>query len=215
MRERLRRAGLRPIQPIVDVTNYVMLELGQPMHAYDLAKLDGRIEARLARAERERSTLLDGRDVALADDMLVIADARGPVGLAGVMGGKSTAVGATTDSVFLESAFFAPAAIAGRARRFGLHTDASLRFERGVDPTGQVRAIERATELLLAICGGSAGPVARRRARAPTCRSGPPWRCAARACMPFSASKCPTTQVAEIFERLEMRVASRRPTVGA
>src|SRR5262245_40770390 len=116
MRERLRRAGVRPLQPIVAVTNYVMLELGQPMHAYDLAKLDGRIDARLAQAG-EKLTLLDGREVALADDMLVIADARGAVGLAGVMGGKSTAVGETTDSVFLESAFFAPAAIAGRPRR--------------------------------------------------------------------------------------------------
>src|SRR6185436_4753751 len=148
MRERLRRAGVRPLQPIVDVTNYVMLELGQPMHAYDLAKLEGRVEARLARGG-EKLTLLDGREVALTDDMLVIADARGPVGLAGVMGGRSTAVSETTDSVFLESAFFAPAAIAGRARRLGMHTDASLRFERGVDPAGQARAIERATELLL------------------------------------------------------------------
>jgi phenylalanyl-tRNA synthetase beta chain len=117
-----------------------MLELGQPMHAYDLAKLDGRIEARLAHAG-EKLTLLDGREVALTDDMLVIADARGAVGLAGVMGGLSTAVSETTDSVFLESAFFTPAAIAGRPRRLGLHTDASLRFERGVDPAGQVRAI--------------------------------------------------------------------------
>lgn len=158
MRERLRRAGLRPIQPIVDVTNYVMLELGQPLHAYDLAKLDRNIEARLARVN-ETVTLLDGRAVELMEDMLVIADGRGPVGLAGVMGGASTAVSDATDSVFLESAFFAPAAIAGRARRLGLHTDASLRFERGVDPAGQVRAIERATELLLAICGGRAGPV--------------------------------------------------------
>ena len=163
----------------------------------------------------ENLTLLDGRDVALADDMLVIADARGPVGLAGVMGGKSTAVGATTDSVFLESAFFAPAAIAGRARRFGLHTDASLRFERGVDPTGQVRAIERATELLLAICGGQAGPVARRRARRRSARSGPPWRCGAQRLRAVLGVDVPDAQVGGIFERLEMRVASRRPTVGA
>src|SRR6185503_1122452 len=165
MRERLRRAGVRPIQPIVDVTNYVMLELGQPLHAYDLTKLDTRIEARLARAG-EKLTLLDGRDVDLAPDMLVIADARGPVGLAGIMGGKATAVSASTDSVFLEGAFFAPAAIAGRARRVGLHTDASLRFERGVDPAGQARAVERATELMLAICGGQAGPLARAESRA-------------------------------------------------
>jgi phenylalanyl-tRNA synthetase beta chain len=158
MRERLRRAGVRPIQPIVDVTNYVMLERGQPLHAYDLAKLDRRIEARPARMN-ERLTLLDGRAVTLTDDMLVIADASGPVGLAGIMGGGSSAVSDSTDAVFLEAAYFSPDAIIGRARRIGLHTDASLRFERGVDPIGQVPAIERATELLLAICGGTAGPV--------------------------------------------------------
>jgi phenylalanyl-tRNA synthetase beta chain len=158
MRERLRRAGLRPIQPIVDVTNYVMLELGQPLHAYDLRKLEGRIGARFAKAG-EQLTLLDGRSIELAPDLLVIADDRGPVGLAGIMGGESTAVAEETTDVFLEAAFFSPAAIGGRARRFGLHTDASLRFERGVDPDGQRRAIERATELLLAISGGRAGPV--------------------------------------------------------
>jgi len=158
MRERLRRAGLRAIQPVVDVTNYVMLELGQPLHAYDATKLEGHIEARLG-ARGETLTLLDGRSVDLDDDLLVIADARGPVGLAGVMGGESSAVSEATTEIFLEAAFFAPAAIAGRARRFGLHTDASQRFERGVDPTGQERAIERATELLLAISGGEAGPL--------------------------------------------------------
>src|SRR5262249_25908794 len=127
MRERLRRAGLRPIQPIVDVTNYVMLELGQPLHAYDLRKLDKGIEVRFARAG-ESLTLLDGKAVDLGTDVLVIADGRGPVGLAGIMGGQSTAVGDATTDVFLEGAFFAPAAIAGRARRYGMHTDASLRF---------------------------------------------------------------------------------------
>jgi phenylalanyl-tRNA synthetase beta chain len=168
MRERLRRAGLRAIQPVVDVTNYVMLELGQPLHAYDATKLEGHIEARLG-ARGEALTLLDGRSIDLDDDLLVIADARGPVGLAGVMGGESSAVSEATTEIFLEAAFFAPAAIAGRARRFGLHTDASLRFERGVDPTGQERAIERATELLLAISGGEAGPlvVAERRGDIP------------------------------------------------
>ena len=206
MRERLRRAGLRAIQPIVDVTNYVMIERGQPLHAYDLAKLDGRIEARFARAN-ENLTLLDGRDVALAEDMLVIADARGPVGLAGVMGGKSTAVGATTDSVLLESAFFAPAAIAGRARRFGLHTDASLRFERGVDPTGQVAAIERATELLLAICGGQAGPVAHAE-RGPDLPQRPAVGLRRARLHAVLGVEVPDAQVAAIFERLEMRVAA-------
>jgi phenylalanyl-tRNA synthetase beta chain len=158
LRTRLIRAGLRPIQPIVDVTNYVMLELGQPLHAYDFTKLQRGIEVRMATAN-ESLVLLDGKSVTLGADVLVIADGNGPVGLAGIMGGQSTAVDTATTSVFLESAFFAPAAIAGRARRYGLHTDASLRFERGVDPTGQGRAIERATQLLLEICGGEVGPV--------------------------------------------------------
>jgi len=204
MRERLRRAGVRPLRPIVDVTNYVMIELGQPLHAYDLAKLDGRIEARLARAN-EKLVLLDGREVALAGDMLVIADARGPVGLAGVMGGKSTAVSETTDSVFLESAFFAPAAIAGRPRRLGLHTDASLRFERGVDPSGQVRALERATELLLSICGGQAGPIANveQREELPARPAVALRRERLRAIL---GADVPSEQVTRLFERLEMKV---------
>ena len=165
LRERLRRAGLRPIHPVVDVTNYVMLELGQPLHAYDLAKLEQRLEVRLA-TSGESIVLLDGRRVDLADDVLVIADVSGPVGLAGIMGGQATAVSPETTDILLEGAFFSPQAIAGRARRYALHTDASLRFERGVDPAQQQRAIERATELLLQICGGQAGPpiVAERKA---------------------------------------------------
>ena len=158
MRERLRRAGLRSISPVVDVTNYVMLELGQPMHAYDLAKLHGGITVRLARAG-EALTLLDGRTINAEADVLLIADGQGPVGLAGIMGGERTAVSAGTADVFFESAFFAPQAVLGRARRFGLTTDASQRFERGVDPTQQARAIERALALLLPIAGGPAGPV--------------------------------------------------------
>ena len=157
MCERLRRAGLRPISPTVDVTNYVMLELGQPMHAYDLRQLSGHIEVRWARAG-EQLRLLDGRDAALAEDVLVIADAAGPVGIAGVMGGERSGIAADTTDVFLEVAFFAPEAIAGRARRLGMQTDASQRFERGVDPTLQERALERATRLMLEICGGQAGP---------------------------------------------------------
>lgn len=156
--ERLRRCGVRPIHPVVDVTNYVMLELGQPMHAYDLRALNGAIEVRLARAG-ETLSLLGGRVVALDEDMLVIADARGPMGLAGIMGGEASGVGGHSSDVFLESAFFAPAAIAGRARRVGLHTDASLRFERGVDPALQALAVERATQLILDIAGGEPGPL--------------------------------------------------------
>ncbi len=158
MRERLRRAGLRSISPIVDVTNYVLLDLGQPMHAYDLARLRGSIRARMA-AHQESITLLDGRTVKLEADMLVIADAEGPVGMAGIMGGERTAVSENTVEVFFESAWFSPDAVAGRARRIGLHTDASQRFERGVDPSKQERAVEYATQLLLGIAGGTAGPV--------------------------------------------------------
>ena len=157
MRERLRRAGLRPIGPIVDVTNYVMLELGQPMHAYDLRRLSAHIEVRSARPG-EHLTLLDGRDIAIEPDTLVIADGAGPVGLAGIMGGEKSGIAADTTDVFLEVAFFAPEAIAGRARRYGMQTDASQRFERGVDPRGQERALERATKLLTDIAGGKPGP---------------------------------------------------------
>lgn len=157
MRERLRRAGIRSISPVVDVTNYVMLELGQPMHAYDLAKLDREIRVRFARAG-ETITLLDGKSVEVQPDVLLIADAGGAVGIAGIMGGQRTAVSAETTDVFFEAAYFAPDAVGGRAIRWGLTTDASQRFERGVDPSQQERAVERATELLLSIAGGEAGP---------------------------------------------------------
>jgi phenylalanyl-tRNA synthetase beta chain len=143
---------------VVDVTNYVMLELGQPMHAYDLAKLRGGVSARMARSG-EPIILLDGKTVEAQDDVLVIADREGAVGLAGVMGGQRTAVSVDTKDVFLEAAYFAPRAIAGRGRRWGLVTDASQRFERGVDPTHQQRAMERAKTLLQSIAGGKAGPV--------------------------------------------------------
>lgn len=156
--ERLRRAGVRSISRVVDVTNYVLLELGQPLHAYDRAKLRGELQARPAH-EAERIVLLDGRDVELSADMLVIADDESAVGVAGVMGGERTAVSEQTREVLLESAWFAPQAIAGRARRIGLVTDASQRFERGVDPAGQERAIARASALLAQLVGGQAGPV--------------------------------------------------------
>jgi phenylalanyl-tRNA synthetase beta chain len=157
MRERLRRAGLRPISAVVDVTNYVMLELGQPMHAYDLRELEGGIVVRRARAD-ETLRLLDGREITLDETVLVIADHAKPLGLAGVMGGDHSGIGDDTTDVLLEVAYFQPQAIAGRGRRYGLVTDASQRFERGVDPTLQERAIERATELLLACAGGTPGP---------------------------------------------------------
>jgi phenylalanyl-tRNA synthetase beta chain len=156
--ERLRRSGLRSLGPVVDVTNYVMLELGQPMHAFDLDKLSGRIDVRHA-AAGERLELLNGNTVTPDPDTLLITDANGPLALAGIMGGQSSAVDPQTRNLFLESAFFSPLAIAGRARRYGLHTDASHRFERGVDPQLQARAVERATRLLLEIAGGQPGPV--------------------------------------------------------
>jgi phenylalanyl-tRNA synthetase beta chain len=158
MRERLRRGGLRAIAPVVDVTNYVLLELGQPMHGFDLARLAGEIRVRLA-ANGERLALLNGEDIELRDDTLVIADRDRPVALAGIMGGSETGVGQGTRDILLESAFFAPGAISGDARSYGLHTDSSHRFERGVDPQLQARALERATALLLDIVGGEPGPV--------------------------------------------------------
>jgi phenylalanyl-tRNA synthetase beta chain len=158
MKERLRRSGMRSLGPLVDVTNYVLLELGQPMHAFDLSRLQGAICVRWAKVD-ERITLLDGKVLTLDAQTLVIADNNGALALAGVMGGLDTAVSAATDSVLLECAFFTPAATAGRARRYGLQTDSAYRFERGVDPNMQRRAMERATGLLLSICGGDAGPI--------------------------------------------------------
>ncbi len=157
MTERLRRSGIRAISPVVDVTNYVMLELGQPLHAYDLAKLAGPIRPRFG-AAGERVTLLDEREVELNPDTVVISDDSGPIGLAGIMGGLGTAVSDETTDVFLEAAFWPQEVMAGRARSYGLHTDASLRFERGVDPQLPPLAIERATGLLLDIAGGEPGP---------------------------------------------------------
>ena len=156
--EKLRRSGIRAIDPVVDVTNYVMLELNQPMHAYDYNKLTGDITVRAAKPA-ETLTLLNGSQIALAEGSLLITDDSGPIGLAGIMGGASTAVSDSTQDIYLEAAFFAPIAIAGRARGYGLHTDAGHRFERGVDYNGQVTAIERATQLIASIAGGVAGPV--------------------------------------------------------
>ena len=158
MKEKLRRSGLRSIDPVVDVTNFVMLELGQPMHAFDLAQLSDGIDVRRADAG-ETLTLLDGQQVQLDADTLLIADARGPVAIAGVMGGERSGVQPDTRDVFLECAFFAPLAMEGTARRYGLQTDASHRFERGVDHQLQAAAMERATGLLLEIVGGAPGPV--------------------------------------------------------
>ncbi|WP_136067630.1 phenylalanine--tRNA ligase subunit beta [Modicisalibacter radicis] len=207
MVERLRRSGVRAIHPLVDVTNYVMLELGQPMHAFDLANLEQAIEVRYAR-EGETLVLLDGQRIALRDDTLIIADAEKPLAIAGVMGGEFSGVGETTRDVFLEAAFFTPLAVAGQARSYGLHTDASHRFERGVDPALTRQAIERATQLLLAIAGGEPGPLSEtaspdhlpgereillRAARIEQCLS-----------MPL-----PADEVVDILTRLGMRVTAQ------
>lgn len=155
---RLERSGLRSISAIVDITNYVLLEIGQPLHAFDAAKLQGDIRVRFAN-KNEKLTLLNQQIVETQPDMLVIADNTGAVALAGIMGGAATAVSDTTSDIFLESAFFTPAVIAGKGRRLGLSTDSSYRFERGVDYGNTRPALERATALIQEICGGDAGPV--------------------------------------------------------
>jgi phenylalanyl-tRNA synthetase beta chain len=158
MQEKLRRCGLRPISPVVDVTNYVMMELGQPMHGFDFDKLNGGIKVRLAKSG-EKLTLLDQSEVECQDDTLLIADHSGAVALAGIMGGLDSAVQYDTRNIFLEAAHFTALELAGKARGFGMHTDASHRFERGVDAQLPSIAVERATGLLLDIVGGKAGPV--------------------------------------------------------
>ncbi len=158
MQQRLQASGIQSIDAVVDVTNYVMLELGQPLHAFDLAQLQQEICVRYAHPQ-EKLTLLTEQIIDLTTDCLVIADKSGPLAFAGIMGGLNSGINANTKDLFLESAFFTPDAVVGRARRYGLHTDSSHRFERGVDPQLQERAIERATELLLEIVGGEPGPV--------------------------------------------------------
>lgn len=158
MQERLRRAGVRCISPVVDVMNYVMLELGQPMHAFDLAKINGGIDIRLAKKD-EALELLDGQILHLNSETLVIADNKKPLAIAGVMGGMESAVTLLTKDIFLESAFFQPVCISKCSRHYKLNSESSYRFERGVDPDLQVRAIERATQLILEIAGGQPGPV--------------------------------------------------------
>jgi len=166
MARRLESSGIRPISALVDVTNYVMLELGQPLHAFDAAKLDGGIHVRQARAG-EALILLNGMEPSLTPDFLVIADESKTVALAGIMGGLDTSVSDATRDVFLESAFFSPEAIAGRTRTLNFASDSSYRFERGVDFSGTLSALERATQLTIEICGGAAGPVTEARAVLP------------------------------------------------
>lgn len=158
IQQRLAASGIRSIDPIVDITNYVMIELGQPMHAYDLASLEDKVLIRYAKAG-EKLTLLDGKELQLSDDDLVICDAKKPLALAGIMGGEFSGCDTSTQDVLLEVAFFDPLHLAGKARKYGLHTDASHRFERGVDYGFAQKAMQRATGLILEICGGKAGEV--------------------------------------------------------
>jgi phenylalanyl-tRNA synthetase beta chain len=158
MVEKLRRSGVRSIDPVVDITNFVLLELGHPMHAFDNNKLEGDMIVRFAKQD-EKLTLLDGNEVSLQDNTLVIADTNKVLAIAGIFGGLDSGMTRESKDIFLESAFFAPDAIMGKARQYGLHTDASHRYERGVDPQLQQIAMQRATQLLLDIVGGEAGPV--------------------------------------------------------
>lgn len=158
MQEKLRRCGIRSIDPIVDITNYILLELGQPMHAFDAANVAQPVQVRFAK-EGEELVLLDGTTAKLQPNTLLIADQKGALAMAGIFGGEHSGVNANTKDVILEAAFFAPLAIVGRARQYGLHTDASHRFERGVDFDLTYKAMERATALLLEICGGEAGEI--------------------------------------------------------
>jgi phenylalanyl-tRNA synthetase beta chain len=166
MVRRLERCGLRSISAIVDITNFVMLELGQPLHAFDNRAIEGEVVVRLAR-KGERLRLLNGQEVELAPDVLLIADERKPLALGGVMGGEASAVSGSTVEVFLEAAWFNPSAVAGRARRFALSSDAAFRFERGVDFAATEEAMERATQLIFDVCGGAAGPISEARATLP------------------------------------------------
>ena len=158
MKEKLRRGGIRSVDAVVDITNYVLLELGHPMHAFDLDQIEKGIIVRYAHQDEEM-TLLNGNEVKLNDNTLVIADHKKVLAIAGIMGGEKSSVTQSTTDIFLEAAFFAPLAITGKAREYGLHTEASHRYERGVDPALQFVAMERATQLLVDICGGEVGPV--------------------------------------------------------
>ncbi len=204
MKERLRRCGMRSIHPVVDVTNYVMLELGQPMHAFDLEKLSGAIHVRHA-SKGEQLTLLDGKSIQVVPGSLLIADDQRPLALAGIMGGMDTAVDNNTRHVFFESAWFRPEAIAGRARSYGMQTESSQRFERGVEPGLQKRAIERATSLLLAITGGRPGPVVEKTVRRHLPRSIPILLRAERADR-LLGMPIPAKDVVNTLQRLGMRV---------
>ncbi len=198
MRERLERSGQRPISALVDVTNYVMLELGRPLHVYDFDKLAGGIDVRFGR-KGERLKLLNEQVVEVDETVLCITDRSGPIGLAGLMGGESTKAEPATRNIFLESAFFFPDAVAGRARRYNFTSDASHRFERGVDFDNNVTGIERATGLILEICGGEPGPTVDTVAKLPERR---PVRMRAARAHKVIGVPVPAADMADIFTRL-------------
>jgi phenylalanyl-tRNA synthetase beta chain len=204
MQETLRRCGLRSISPVVDVTNYVLLELGQPLHAFDLEKLDSEIAVRRGRPG-EKLVLLDESQVELDESVLAICDASGPVALAGIMGGLDSGVTEATRDILFESAWFNPATIMGKARAYGMVTDASHRFERGVDPAGQEAAVERATALLVDIAGGRPGPLLLAEEPAHVPRNRPVILRHARlnALLGF---ELPASEVGDILQRLGMAV---------
>jgi phenylalanyl-tRNA synthetase beta chain len=201
MKERLERSGIRSISAVVDVTNYVMLELGQPLHAYDDRQLEGDIVVRFAR-EGETLTLLNGDTLALTPDLLLVCDSAKPLGLAGIMGGEHSGIADDTTTVYLEGAFWNPAVIQGKMRRLGFSSDAGYRFERGVDFELGPRAVERATQLILDICSGRAGPLTDTKGRLP---ERPPVRLrASRVARVLGVSIAPDA-IADVFTRLRHR----------
>ncbi|MEE9331563.1 MAG: phenylalanine--tRNA ligase subunit beta [Methylophilaceae bacterium] len=211
----LARSGLRSISVIVDITNYVLLELGQPMHAFDLAKINGNINVRFAQ-ENEQIQLLNDAEAKLVTDDLVIADASGPIALAGIMGGELTSVTDETSHIFLEAAFFTPDVMAGKARRLGLSTDSSYRFERGVDYGNTKQALERATGLVLDICGGKAGVITEAVAILPERKTVTLRYARVRSVLGIDISKAETgtllAQLGFVFTESEDRFAVQAPT---
>lgn len=210
MRQRLERAGQRPISALVDVTNYVMLELGRPLHVYDFDKLSGGIDVRFGR-KGEQVKLLNEQTVDVDETVLCITDASGPIGLAGIMGGDSTKADLDTVSIYLESAFFFPDAIAGRSRRYNFTSDAAHRFERGVDFENNIPGIERATRLILDICGGEPGPVQDQVARLPERK---PVRMRVARAQKIIGVDIGTAQMADIFGRLGLTFSRDSTAAG-
>jgi len=201
MKRRLERSGIRAISALVDITNYVMLELGQPLHAFDNLRLEGAVHARMA-GPGEKLLLLNEQTIAVDSDVLMIADEAKALAMAGIMGGEESGISLATTELFLESAFFSPKAIAGRARRYGFASDASHRFERGVDFGGTRRAIERTTRLILDICGGHAGPVVEASAELP---SRPPVRLRTARAEKVLGLKLGSESIARIFSGLALK----------